>query len=121
KETPMQGRAVNSEIALKSRGTYRIEIMGYDESGPRVVMNVPVRVGVDENDSEPGADAAFDPSLTEADAEAASLKLLNEERRRAGLDQVARDPELDEVARAHSHDMVDHGFLAHISPTTGDP
>jgi uncharacterized protein YkwD len=50
------------------------------------------------------------------DLEAQMLELVNEERRAAGLRPLAPDPEMTEVARAHSADMFARGYFAHNSP-----
>src|SRR5438067_1954846 len=50
------------------------------------------------------------------EAEARMLELLNDERRKAGLRLLARDPAIDEVARAHSIDMLQRGYFAHETP-----
>jgi len=55
------------------------------------------------------------------DLEAQMLELVNEERRAAGLKSLAPDPELTEVARAHSADMFARGYFAHVSPEGLDP
>jgi uncharacterized protein YkwD len=56
---------------------------------------------------------------TAQEAEARLLALLNRDRAAAGLPPLALDTRLAEAARAHSRDMADHDFVAHISPTTG--
>jgi uncharacterized protein YkwD len=50
------------------------------------------------------------------DLEAQMLELVNGERASAGLKPLAPDPELTEVARAHSTDMFERGYFAHVSP-----
>ena len=55
------------------------------------------------------------------DLEAQMLELVNAERVAAGLNPVAPDPELTEVARAHSADMFARGYFAHVSPDGLDP
>jgi uncharacterized protein YkwD len=50
------------------------------------------------------------------DLEAQMLELVNREREAAGLKPLAPDPELTEVARAHSTDMFERGYFAHVSP-----
>src|ERR1044071_379098 len=55
------------------------------------------------------------------DLEAQMLELVNREREAAGLKPVAPDPELTEVARAHSADMFARGYFAHVSPDGLDP
>ena len=49
------------------------------------------------------------------------MTLVNQARAAAGLGPVSADPDLADVAREHSRDMLDNGFVAHISPTTGAP
>ena len=55
------------------------------------------------------------------DLEAQMLELVNEERRAAGLKPLAPDPEMTEVARAHSTDMFARGYFAHVSPDGLNP
>ncbi|HWS90251.1 MAG TPA: CvpA family protein [Pyrinomonadaceae bacterium] len=55
------------------------------------------------------------------DLEAQMLELVNREREAAGLKPLAPDPELTEVARAHSADMFARGYFAHVSPDGLDP
>jgi uncharacterized protein YkwD/uncharacterized membrane protein required for colicin V production len=50
------------------------------------------------------------------DLEAQMLEMVNRERAAAGLNSVAADPELTEVARRHSADMFARGYFAHVSP-----
>jgi uncharacterized protein YkwD len=55
------------------------------------------------------------------DLEAQMLELLNRERAAQGLDPLRADPELVEVARAHSRDMFGRGYFSHIAPDGKDP
>ena len=55
------------------------------------------------------------------DLEAQMLELVNRERAAAGLKPLAPDPEMTEVARAHSADMFARGYFAHVSPDGQDP
>ncbi|MDB5915328.1 MAG: putative rane protein [Ramlibacter sp.] len=48
------------------------------------------------------------------------LELVNAERRAAGLKPVRPDPELVQVARAHSRDMLARGYFGHVSPDGHD-
>lgn len=54
------------------------------------------------------------------DLEAQMLSLVNAERRAAGLKPVEADPELTEVARDHSRDMLARGYFSHYSPEGKD-
>ncbi len=65
------------------------------------------RSGVRTDESGP-----FDRSALEREIH----RQVNEERRRRGLDPLAFDPELREVARYHSADMAENGYVAHTSP-----
>lgn len=50
------------------------------------------------------------------DLEQQMLELVNQERVAAGLNPLAPDPELTEVARRHSADMFARGYFAHDTP-----
>jgi uncharacterized protein YkwD len=50
------------------------------------------------------------------DLEKQMLDLVNRERQAAGLQPLAPDPELTEVARRHSTDMFARGYFAHDTP-----
>jgi uncharacterized protein YkwD len=47
------------------------------------------------------------------------LGMINEERRRQGLEALTLNPSLNRVALAHSQDMLKNDFFAHESPRTG--
>ena len=49
------------------------------------------------------------------------LELINAERSAAGLRPLAADPELTQVAEAHSTDMFARGYFAHVTPEGRDP
>lgn len=53
--------------------------------------------------------------------EAEMLRLINQERANEGLAPLAPDPELTEVARRHSADMLSRGYFAHTSPDGRSP
>lgn len=53
--------------------------------------------------------------------EARMLELVNSERTAAGLQPLAADPELTEVARRHSADMFKRGYFAHVTPENRSP
>jgi len=50
------------------------------------------------------------------DLEKQMLDLVNQERQSRGLNALAPDPELTEVARKHSADMFARGYFAHDTP-----
>jgi uncharacterized protein YkwD len=53
--------------------------------------------------------------------EARMLQLLNDERRAHGLAPLRADPDLTEVARSHSRDMLMRGYFSHVTPEGKDP
>ncbi len=55
------------------------------------------------------------------DLETQMLQLVNEERTKRGLSPLKPDPELTEVARAHSRDMFARGYFAHFTPEGKSP
>ena len=55
------------------------------------------------------------------DLEARMLDMANAERARQGVQPLKPDPELAEVARAHSRDMLVRGYFSHVTPDGEDP
>ena len=52
----------------------------------------------------------------EAQVEAASFDLINQDRRQQGLPELTMNQQVAAVARAHSADMRDRNYFAHIDP-----
>lgn len=63
----------------------------------------------------PGADVPVTPATT-AQARAAVLCLVNQERAQRGLGRLSADPTLTALAFRHSHDMVMRRYFEHTSP-----
>ena len=63
----------------------------------------------------------LDGSLDADDVETAIEQRSDEERRAAGAGATDHDPELAAVARAHSRDMRDRGFVNHTNPDGEEP
>jgi uncharacterized protein YkwD len=121
-ETAGTGRSIDVSLPLPTAGVYQLEVMSDSTSGPVVLANVPLYVGV----GEPGFGAASsaqsekdEKAATPAGAEARMLALLNEVRREARLAPLTADPELHAVAAAHTEEMIAKHFFGHASPTTG--
>ena len=62
------------------------------------------------------ADAKVRPDL-----EAEMLGMVNSERLAQGLQPLQADPEMTEVARAHSRDMFARSYFSHINPEGQEP
>jgi uncharacterized protein YkwD len=75
----------------------------------------------------PGSNERVDLPYTVANTkplpelEAQMLEMVNRERASAGLQPLAADPELMEVARKHSADMFARGYFAHNTPEGRSP
>ena len=76
---------------------------------------------------EPGSDETINLPYTvtnakvRLDLEAKMLDMLNKERSKRGLKLLKADPELTNVARAHSRDMFARGYFSHYTPEGKDP
>lgn len=112
------GQEFGLMVELSPAGRHRLEIIADGPDGPTVVVNFPVFVGVAvDATAVAGAPRGRAPGANEV--RDALFELINAERSEAGLGPLAPDAALDEVAVRHSEDMRDHGFVAHVSPTTG--
>ncbi len=111
------GRSFDFRIALANRGAYAVELLGDGTLGPLVVANFPVYVDA----PEPAlpVEQAVERVTSPAASEAELFALVNGERAKLGLRPLVLWPALAAVARAHSQDMVEHGYVAHVSPTQG--
>ena len=55
-------------------------------------------------------------SVNESEVEMTSFNLINEDRQKQGLPVLKFDSKVAAVARAHSEDMRDRNFYAHVNP-----
>jgi len=113
-----QGPGFSIRVDLAEPGRHRLEILGQGPGGPDVIANFPVYVGVPVDET---AEAAAAPkrAATPDEAQQRLLELINADRSKAGLDALAFDPELADVALKHSEDMHANDFVGHISPAMG--
>ncbi len=100
-------------------GRYQVEITGVANGGPSVLANFPLYCGQAAPDEAPGPAGVRPAQMSAAEAEARLLALVNRDRAAARLPPLQPDARLGEIARAHSRDMVEHDFVAHVSPRTG--
>jgi uncharacterized protein YkwD len=92
-----------------------------DENTPRYTGGP--AAGMPGGPREPGSTPAGDvPTDTEAsEKEKEVFRLINEEREKAGLNQVAWCDGLAACVRAHCNDMCDRGFFDHVNPEGEGP
>lgn len=110
-----------ADVRCGGDGRIKVEVVAYNDAhDPNVLANFPVWCGVEPPTAiELRSGGATDTFADATDAEKIIFQLLNEDRRRAGLPDLAWDDRAAAVARKHSEDMRDNGFVAHVSPTTG--
>lgn len=115
-------------------GEYQLEVLGDYDLGPRVLalcslfprppqeplpyerLLQAARNGT----LQPSGDLPTQrPARTEAEAESLMLRLVNDDRSKAGLPALLPDEQLATMARRHSRDMRDRDFFAHVSPRSG--
>jgi uncharacterized protein YkwD len=116
---PARGASLHFSVETSARGIYRVEVLGHGPQGITVIANFPVYVG----DAPPTSVALGDSSGAAVSAERAAamlLEMMNAERAKVQLPPLALDPALTRVAAGHTADMIEHGFIAHDSPTTGN-
>jgi len=126
------GRIAEAEITTRGRrfeltaatgnqkGTLYVSISGTDDSGPGKLLQLAIEVGVEPSRELDVVVPPPDPELDDlAAAEAHALALLNADRARFGIAPLAPDARLADIARAHSNDLRDNAFFAHLSPRTG--
>ena len=115
-------------------GEYQLEVMGRYDMGPRVLGLVSLDLRADAAPSHYGVllaaarQGTLEPARarpapasprSQREAEVLLLTLLNRDRERAGVAPLVEHAALSAVARAHSAEMRDRGYFAHVSPHTG--
>lgn len=118
------GRGPDFEVSVPTSadGAHEVELLADGPTGATVLADFPVYVGVDVPRSV--RLDAHRPTEGAASADGVRdelFRLLSEERQRAGLAPLVVHDGLARVALAHSTDMVEHDFVGHRSPTTGEP
>ncbi|HUS65642.1 MAG TPA: CAP domain-containing protein [Kofleriaceae bacterium] len=120
---PLDGDATTFSGTFRcgpDKGRYQVELNGDDRYGATVLANFPVYCGVAAPAVLDTRAAPPEEKFTDAAAAEATLhRLVNADRARAGLPALAPDARLTQIARAHSADMQAHGFVGHVSPSTG--
>jgi len=90
----------------------------FDKAVQQTINNLTIHPASNESVKLPFKD---DHPEVRADLEAQMLELVNQERVQRGLSPLKADPEMTEVARAHSKDMFARGYFAHFTPEGKSP
>lgn len=90
----------------------------FDEAVNKTINRLMVEPGSEKTVSLPFKEDS--PTIRE-DLESRMLELVNKEREKEGLSPLKADPELQQVARAHSRDMFAKGYFSHVNLNGKDP
>lgn len=114
------GAGAGAAITCAARGVYQVEITARGRYGVEVLANFPLYCG-----RAPPKEVTYGTAAAKlgpvAEMEQELHRLTNERRRRAGLSPLSYSRDLARVARRHSADMREHGFVGHVSPRWGRP
>ena len=114
-------RRFATDVVLDRAGTYRVELLARGPHGVTVLGNFPVHRGVPVPPPPNPRPMRHGKAGTPTAMRAAMLDLINETRQEADLAPVAIHDGLSKVAMRHNLDMLEHGFIGHVSKTTGRP
>lgn len=120
-QTLRRSGSFGSRLGFLLPGRYTVEVMATGPQGPEIVALFPVYV--DAEPSMEGVETLQSAARVENLPETPSsllLRLLNEERHRAGLDPLERDLSLSRLATDHCRDMVRQSYFGHLSPSGRD-
>jgi len=117
---PLAKGTVRGELRCAANGRYQVEIVATGATGSSVLANFPVYCGVAPPTETPRGAGVRPVAVTAEEAEQRMLILMNRDRKVAGVPPLVMDDKLAAIARAHTHDMVDHDFVGHVSPRTGN-
>ena len=116
------GAGFRADIACPDAGLRQVEVIGRGPAGVTVLANFPLYCGVDAprtlSLATPGG--ANDTYADAKEAEQLIFAQLNRDRAAHQLPALTWDERAANIARAHSVDMQEHDFVAHVSPRTGN-
>ncbi len=120
--TPVEGTGQWFTVVPVGRapGELTIQILADGPFGPRVAAQMPIWIGARATVQERPL-APDESNITNSrEAENQLFESINSTRTQNGLAALEWDSALAQEARAHSTDMVEHGFFGHVSPTHGN-
>ena len=105
-------------LAMQSEWANRKLAPVFDDAVKHTLNSLTVPAGSHEKVALP---FTYNRAVPRPELEAKMLELVNHERTTRGLKPLRADPEMTEVARAHSKDMFVRGYFAHENPDGEDP
>lgn len=112
--TSLTGKTVRARFAPNEPGSWLLQVVASVSTGPRPVLEALVHADVDppiayQMTRAPGEDAV----ASEADPVDSVTRMVNAARVSEGLGKLARNPQLDQVAREHAEAMQKTRSLGH--------
>jgi len=111
--------ASSRESRIAKRLAYQVEWL---DSRLSPIFDEAIRKSMNNLTVEPESDKSVRLNYTvnnpriRTDLESRMLDMVNEERAKTGLPLLKADPEMTQVARAHSRDMFARGYFSHVTP-----
>jgi uncharacterized protein YkwD len=106
------------QLAMQSEWANRKLAPVFDEAIRQTINSLTVQPGSDEKIN---LTFKIDNATPKPTYEGEMLQMINVERQKHGLKPLLPDPEMLQVARAHSQDMFAKGYFAHDDPEGKDP
>ncbi len=106
------------QLAVQSEWANRKLAPVFDEAIRQTINSLTVQPGSNEKIN---LTFKVDNATVKPNYENEMLQMINAERQKHGLKPLAADPEMQQVARAHSQDMFAKGFFAHDNLDGKDP
>lgn len=116
--TRESGPSFCTRLLFPTQGRYSVEIIGRGSRGPEVAALFLVDVGASRQ-HERERERLVEPTTVE-DARVEVLARINALRRAHGVQELALDDTLNQVAQDYSDRMAREGFFAHVAPDGSD-
>ena len=114
----VRGSQLGTQLAMQSEWANRKLAPVFDEAIRQTINSLTVQPNSDEKIN---LTFKINNATPKPNYEAEMLQMINKERQKHGLKQLQADPEMLQVARAHSQDMFAKGYFAHDDPEGKDP
>lgn len=114
----VRNSSLGTELAMQSEWANRKLAPVFNDAIRQTLNNLTVQPGTNESVD---LHFTYKKGVVKPALEEEMLKLVNEERVSRGFKPLIADPELTQVARAHSNDMFSRGYFAHETPEGKSP
>lgn len=116
--TEMRASRFAEPLAMQSEWANRKLAPVFNDAIRQTMNSLTVKPGSGEKVS---LGFTYKKAVADPELEREMLKMINEERKKNNLGLLKADPEMTAVARAHSKDMFERGYFAHVNPDGKNP